>query len=281
MYIKENESLHKYTTIRIGGMCKNMYFPESEQELIDLVNKLSGYRILARGSNLLINDQIVFENIINVNKCNNIIKSLGDGNFYVGCSVTLQKLILEINSLGYGGIEYLFSVPGSVGGAVIMNAGRGKKFNQNISDYIIKIKVLKEGVISYINKENCDFSYRNSIFKNSDYIILGVYFNFDKENIKILEENRKKRIELCKNQQDNSAPNFGSLFFSSNKYAMKLLKKINIKCNDICFSVKTPNWILNNGNGKYNDVLELISIAKKINLLFFKKAKLEVIVWEK
>jgi UDP-N-acetylmuramate dehydrogenase len=89
------------------------------------------------------------------------------GNITVGASVRLQKLIQFANENELGGIEYLYSVPGLVGGAVVMNAGRGRKFNQSISDYIVEVRYLENDELKSITKDQCRFEYRDSIFKNN------------------------------------------------------------------------------------------------------------------
>lgn len=280
MEIKEYEDLSKYTTIKIGGIAKHFYIPESVYELQYIVKKLDKYWILGGGSNLLINDQDEFDNVIYLKKMNNDIQMNGDC-FYVGASVSNQKLINYINEKGYGGIEYLYSVPGLIGGAVVMNAGRGKKFNKSISDYLVKVEVLIDGEVIYLTKEQCKFSYRNSIFKNnSKYIIIGAYFIFDKQSIDISNQLKKERMDLCKKVQDVSKPNFGTFCCESNYRIMKILSTLTVGYKSGChFSKKTVNWILNEGNGNYLQIKNLIKITKIFHKLLNKNCEVEVIVW--
>lgn len=280
MILLENVELSKYTTIRIGGIAKKMLIPENVDELTELLQKQSIRYMIGGGSNLLINNR-EFEEVVNLREFNKKIKRLENGRFQVGASVRLQELIKTINSYGYGGIEYLYSVPGLVGGAVVMNAGRGKQYNKCISDYIVKITVLRDGKIVELVKEECEFSYRNSIFKNnSKYIILSVEFLFSEQLSEEGERLIKERITLCKNVQDNSAPNFGSVFMESNNRIMKFVKLLGIRSNDISFSKKTANWILNRNNGTYEDVIKVMKRVELLHRLFGKKCKTEVIKWE-
>lgn len=284
MKILKNENLAKYTTFKIGGIAKKIYIPESVSEIIECTKNnpsIVNYKI-GGGSNLLINDKKIFDEVLLLRNFNNEIKHIKNGKFYVGASVKLQKLINEINIKGYGGIEYLYSVPGLVGGAIFMNAGRGKKHNKSISDYIEKVEYIENGTLKEFSKEDCCFSYRKSIFQSDPQkIITGVYFNFGPMKISESKKRIKERIKMCKEKQDMSNANFGTVFSESNKYIIKLMKFIKIgNKKGITFSKKTSNWMLNNGNGTYKEAEFLINFVKKLHKIFNKKCELEVRIWK-
>lgn len=154
MQVKEDEDLSLYTTIRIGGKCNKLYFPETSEELKELLMHYPDTRILGAGSNLLINDRKEFDRIICLRHfLKNEITLLKDS-VYVGAGVRLQQFIKVINENGYGGIEYLFSVPGLIGGAIYMNAGRGKGANEAISDYLVSVDVIENEKLLHIQKTN-------------------------------------------------------------------------------------------------------------------------------
>lgn len=279
MIVKINEDLKKYTTMKIGGIAKKMLVPETKEELIDVVLKENPKYIISGGSNLLISER-EFDLVLNLRSFNEEVINLGQGHYIIGASVRLQKLINRINEDGYGGIEYLYSVPGLIGGAVVMNAGRGKSYQKSISDYLISVEVLKEGRIEKYNKEECKFEYRNSILKNSDMIILSTEFQFEEQSQEISEKLKKERLVLCKEKQDNSSPNMGSVFCEYNRKIMSLMRRMNVGKGDICFSGKTNNWLLNTGNGTFEDAYGVIKRVQKIHKILKKKCVLEVIVWE-
>ena len=130
-----------------------------------------------------------------------------------------------------------------------------------------------------LKKEECKFSYRNSLFKNSDYIVLGTHLKFDKMDQDESERRKKERIALCRQKQDNTFPNFGTFFCKSNKYVMYGLSKIGWGHKKGChFSKKTRNWIVNAGNGTYAEVINLIRITKKIHAVIGFKAQSEAII---
>lgn len=277
--ILHNENLKKYTNVKIGGTAKIMYFPESKEELINLINELKGkhFYIISGGSNILMNDQKEYGNVISLKKIDKTITHLGNGQFFSGASVGVQKLINEINKEGYYGIEYLFSVPALVGGAIVMNAGRGRAYNECISDFIEEVHVYHNGTTKVLRKEECRFSYRDSIFKNNDYIVLGAKFKFVTEP----KQTKKERMEFSKKYQDYSASSFGSVFCEHDRKIMYIVRLIHPGYkNGMAFSNKTSNWLLNKGEGTYAQAIKLIKRVQKFHKMFGKRAKPEVIIWK-
>lgn len=281
----ENVSLRKYTTMKIGGIARKLYFPESREELIEVLEtiKSKNLYILGNGSNLLINDQKVFDEVISLKMMDSSIKNIGQGHYYIGSSVILQKLIRHINSDGYGGIEYLFSVPASMGGAVAMNAGRGKKHNESISDYIQEVYVYdySEKKIKTFSKDECEFCYRGSFFKGKEMIILGALLKFSDIAIEEAKRKREDRMVYVKKYQDNSGHNCGSIFREYNKYIMHIFRVIHLGYKGgMTYSNKTINWLINTGNGTYKQSIDLIEKAIKIHKFLKLKIVIEVIIWD-
>ncbi len=285
MKILEKESLKKYTTVKIGGIAKKMYFPENSSELIEVLNAINDKKkyILGGGSNLLINDQKEFDDVISLKLMDSSIENLGAGNYYIGASVSMQKLITQINNDGFGGIEYLFSVPALLGGAVAMNAGRGKIHNSSIGDYIKEVKAydFEERKIKTIRKDECQFSYRKSIFKEKDFIVLGAVFNFPSIDIEEARRKREERIRYVSEYQDNSGYNFGSVFRKYNKYIMQVFRLLHFGYKDgMMYSKKTSNWLINRENGSYKQATDLIEKAIRVHRFMGMKIVLEVIKWD-
>ena len=275
----KNEALDKYTTVKIGGTAETMYLPQNVEDLKYLYEKKKLHHILSGGSNLLINDKS-FDCVVNLREMNDSFVSLGDGVFEVGASVRLQKLINEINLNGYGGIEYLYSVPGLVGGAVVMNAGRGRGAGQCISDHILSVKVFREGEIVELKKEECGFDYRKSVFKTDGSIVYSVVFRFLPMGEEESTKAKKDRIEKCKIKQDNSHPNFGSVFSVYNPRLMRWVKKRETGTKHVHFSSKTTNWLLNDGSGSFDEAKKAIKKVERMHRFFRKKIERELIVWE-
>lgn len=275
-------SLDRYTTFRMGGIAKFFHTAETEEELINLINKLpQPYFCIGGGSNLLINNSGLYKDVVNLREFNKTITVLGKGEYKIGASVRLQKVIDIINKDGYGGIEYLYSVPGLIGGAICMNAGRGRKYQSAISDFLVSVEVWDRGKRTIMTKSDCDFSYRKSIFQNGDYIILSAIFKFKEMDRQQGKELCMERLRYCKKYQDNSKPNYGSVFSCYNGMIMKLFRYSFLgKRNHISFSKKTLNWMLNEDEGKFDDAIALINRIEKLHKLFRLKCEREVIVWD-
>lgn len=280
MKVLKNEKLDKYTTIKIGGYAKKMYFPDNISDLKKILKSEKQYKIISGGSNLLINDTVTFPCVISMINCCDEINKLGDNEVYVGASVRIQYLIKQLGEWGLGGFEYLFSLPALFGGIIVMNAGRGSD-GSCISDYIQSIRVLKDGEEIEMSKEMCDFGYRTSIFKNGDYIILGATLKCDFISQTESKKRIHERIKHCRDTQDAAFPCFGSVFSKSSYRLMNFLKKHSPRNKKIRYSSKTVNWIINENKGSYSECIKLINRAKILHKLFFRKCNVEVIIWDK
>lgn len=283
MKILNNEPLSKYTTIRLGGIAEKMYIPETAEELVELLREESIQYVLGGGSNLLIADR-TFDKVLNLRYFDDSLISYGAGKYHCGASLRLQKLVSTINADGYGGIEYLCTVPGLLGGAVAMNAGTGKDQGLSISDHIISITVLemKSKNVVTLSKEQCDFSYRNSLFKNnSDYIILSCDFVFPEQRFEVSKKLCDDKREYSKKYHDTAMPNFGSVFSVFNPYILAVVSKLQLgDKNGIHFSGKTMNWIVNSNMCKSSKkAFRIIDSVKKMHKLCFQKCKVEVVMW--
>ncbi len=283
MKVLYNERLSNYTTLKIGGCCKKLFFPETLEELLNLVEKYPLAPILGGGSNLLINDEAVYDEVLCMREFKKDSIEFWENSVAVSAGVRLQKLITAINEHGLGGIEYLYSVPGLVGGAIYMNAGRGKGSGKQISDYLISVDVLENGKLKTYLKKDCGFAYRESIFKNkTDAIIISAEFCFEQITPEEGACRRKERIETCMSFQDNSYPNAGTTFRLSDPRVMGLMKRLSSrkKKDGVHFSYKTANWLQNRGNGTYRMAIAKIRQVKFLHKILGKECNLEYIIWE-
>ncbi|MCL1843565.1 MAG: FAD-binding protein [Defluviitaleaceae bacterium] len=283
MQILENENLSKYTTIKIGGVAKKFYIPCSFDELFSVIQEVgqNNILILSGGSNLLINDKKIFEHVVFMKDLDAQIIDNKNGSFYCGASVKIQNFIRFVNDCGYGGFEYLFSLPALVGGIIYMNAGRGKKIKKSVSDYIESVYVIRNGTKIKLHKDECAFKYRESVFHKTNDIILGADFIFAPQDKDVSSLAIEERLKFCEANQDNSGRNFGSVFLQSNRRIMSLLKKCNIGFkNGVAFSQKNNNWLLNKGNGTFKQAMFLIGLCKFLHRITLKKIKTEVVIWK-
>ena len=288
MIEKREVDLSKKTTFKIGGIAKHFFIPESELELIELIKKLKkrneSWYILSGGSNLLINDEKKFDNVIYMMNIDTNIKMIEDGYFYIGASNRIQKVIQEINKFGYGGFEELFCLPAMFGGIIYMNAGIGGRNNVrfNISDFVIKVKVLdiESEKIVILNKKECNFEYRKSIFKNGKYIILGAEIKLKKQEIQHSNDRIKKRIEYCKINQEWGKGCFGSCFSMYSSKVLKILSLFYRNTKGVRMAKNNSNWMVNDGTGRYKDAIKIINKCNLCHKLLHKKIEIEVIIWK-
>lgn len=278
-----NYDLYKHNSMRLHSIAEDYYEPESLEELLSLLQDrevfLKGnFYILGGGSNLLM-PPIIKKPVVSIGSIDNSI--IVDGNHVsCGASVKIQTFIREMQKYGLGGIEYLYSLPCQVGGAVCMNAGRGKKYNRCISDYIENVTCLDLDTLEIINysKQDCQFSHRHSRFQNGNSIVLEVTMSLDEKNSEEIENDIKERLDISKKYLDSSKPSCGSVFSQCNGHIMNLLKGIRI--GGAKFSSKTTNWISNIDNASYRDIRMLINIAKLTHKILLQKCHLEIKIWK-
>ena len=265
---EENVKLSKHTTYRVGGIAKLFVYPKNREKLILLLKELKSknikYKILGNGSNTLFSDKEYNGVIIKLDSFNKIVYFKNTVRAEAG--VSLIKLSLQTVKKGLAGLEFASGIPGTVGGAIFMNAGAYK----SDMGYITKsVKVLTPNleVITMTNKE-LDFHYRTSFLqKNKDYICLEASFQLRKNDRTVLEEivadRKKRRIE----SQPLEYPSAGSVFRNpDNMYAGKLIEDLGYKgymIGGAKISEKHANFIINYNNATGKDIKELIEFIKK------------------
>ena len=212
--IEENVSLKKYTTYCAGGKARAIVYPKSTDLLVKLLKILRQnnikYKILGNGSNLLFSDMLYDGVLIKLSEFNDI-KFYGKNKVRVGAGYSLIKLSLQTAKKGLTGLEFASGIPGSVGGAVYMNAGA---YKSDMGYVVESVKVLTPelNVINLVNKE-MNFHYRSSFLqKNPGYVCLEVTLELKKGKREAIEEvireRRKRRIE----SQPLEYPSAGSVF---------------------------------------------------------------------
>ena len=281
MEVLRNELLSKHTTIKVGGNAILYHIPDDKDELLKLLKSIGNdkFYVISGGSNLLINDEKSFENVIYMGKVDESICHISDGVFYCGASVRIQQLIKSAKMAGYGGIEYLYSLPAMLGGIVCMNAGRGKDVGCSISDVVLEVYAINNGTELTLSKEQCNFSYRKSIFRDSSYIITGVKLRLIPQDGEKTEKRIQERLELCKSNQDHSGGTFGTVFSSASATILYICQKLSKK-SGIHWSQKRGNWFINDGTGTFQQAYKLMKRCELLHKLSGKKVKAEVCIWK-
>ena len=270
---KLEENLSKHTSIKIGGKAKIFIEVKTEKQLIFLIKYLSligtKYHILGNGTNTLFSDKN-FDGVIvctrglkkyfiNIGNCKNAI--------YVQAGMGLFELNKLLKKLGFGGLEFTYGIPGSVGGAVCMNAGA---FNQSIGDFVEYVKIFDGERVQIISKKNMLFSYRQSIVQNSNLVVLGVKLNLKKSNSQDIEFLQKQYFQKRLDSQPYDKLSFGSCFkrYDGKEPVSKLIDDLGLKgyrIGDAEISKKHAGFIINIGSATCQDVRLLIKyIQEKI-----------------
>ena len=266
--IYKNEKLSKYNWFNLGGPAKVFFKPQSESDLINFlkknVEKEKNIYFLGAGSNTLFRDSGFDGIIIKLGKDFSYAKLLDDNKIEVGAA-TLDKKVSDFalqNSIS--GLEFLSCIPGSVGGAIVMNSGC---YGYDVSKIFFSLKAVDlNGETKIFDKDKIKFFYRGSDF-NKKLIILSVIFQGKPANKNEIEKKQAKLINEKKETQPSQIKTCGSTFKNpENKKAWELIKSTN--CSDFVvggasISKKHNNFFLNNGNATSSDIENLIEKVKK------------------
>lgn len=269
--IKEDESLSKYTTFKIGGPARVLIEAKSDEEVLKLVRFFDemkeDYLIIGNGSNLLITDAGIERPVIVLDKNFSNITTIDEVTLYAEAGASLKSLANKALDLGLGGLEAISGIPGTVGGAVYMNAGA---YGSEIKDVVTKIRYIKDDSIAELDASEANFAHRRSIFQEKGYIILGAYFKLEKKDKKDIEEEQRDYTQRRKDKQPLEYPSAGSVFKRpEGYYASKLIEDAGLKGLSVggaMVSKKHSGFIINTGSASFDDVVTLIEKVKAIVL---------------
>ena len=285
--IRLAELLKNHTTFKIGGPAKFFIEPQDPNDLRLLLSLVKRYNlslfVIGRGSNLLISDKGINGVVLRLNAPYFKKLSYRDNYLNAGSGVLLSRVVLFTQDHGLSGAEFLAGIPGTVGGALAMNAGIARKI-KNIGDLVETVTVLDyNGKIKTLHKKDIEFGYRRSSL--SKYIILGTSIRLVKENKKKIIERIKKYINYRKSTQDLSKPSAGCIFRNPTGHsAGRLIDLCGLKgkrVGDAGVSLKHANFILNLENAASRDVIKLMDcIRKKVNNKFNINLTPEIKIWQ-
>ncbi len=259
--------LQKYTSFRTGGAAEIFVEPLGTSELKKVLQFCKDEQkkvfIFGKGTNLLVGDNGVKGVVIHLGGIN--FKNVERDGRYVlsGAGVSLSKLIRTVALSGFGGLEVLAGIPGTVGGAVMMNAGG--KYGV-ISDTISSLTTMTfDGSIIKHMRGDVEFEYRGCNL--SKQIVIEVEFHLNESKIEVALEKMDEIYTEKQETQPLGTLNAGSIFKNTPQYkAAELIDKANLKglkVGGAIVSEKHANFIVNTGNATSTDILELIKIIKK------------------
>lgn len=261
-----NEPMRNYTTFKIGGNADLMIFPESLRELSALLAYMRQenieFFVLGNGSNLLVSDEGLRIPVIKTEKFDFI--EIDGTKLTVGSGVTNAKAAVFAMKNGLSGFEFAHGIPGTVGGAVVMNAGA---YGEDMSMVVDKtVYVDKNGRIKEAYGEDHDFSYRHSCFSSDDVIFCTV-LRLERSDPDIIKAKMDELIKKRRAAQPLEMPSAGSVFKRPEGYFTgKLIDECGLRGYSIGgaqISEKHSGFIVNTGTATSKDVLELISYIQK------------------
>lgn len=259
--------LSKHTTYKVGGKAKLMVYPKNVECLVKLLKLIKmhdiKYKVLGLGSNVLFSDKIFDGVIIRLSELDEV-EFFGNNKIRVGAGYSLMKLSLLAARKGLAGLEFASGIPGTVGGAVFMNAGA---YKSDMGYVVTEVKVLTPAfnIITLENKE-MNFHYRSSFLqKHPDYICLEAVIKLEKGDKNALDEVIKERRQRRMESQPLEYPSAGSVFRNpEGMFAGKLIEDLGLKGKTIggaMVSEKHANFIINYKKAKSSDVKKLIELV--------------------
>ena len=267
----ENCNLSFYTTIKVGGIAEYFAEPRNIEEFSDLIKwaNLNEQRcqIIGAGSNLLINNIFIKGLVICTKKMKGLMIEPNSGIVEAEAGVMLPTLSNSLAKNGLQGGEWAVGIPGTLGGAIYMNAGTG---NLSLAKNLISVKVINNKTHEKfeIYKKDINFKYRFSSFQNNDLAIISAKLLFEPNgNREKLIETTKNNLKLKTETQPYHLPSFGSVFKNpENNYAAKIIDDMGLKGFQIGgaeISTMHANFIVNNSSASSKDIFELITVIQQ------------------
>ena len=266
--IEKDISLSTLTTYKTGGIAKLVVYPNNInnlKQMLKLIHKYNiKYFILGKGSNTLFSDKEFNGVIIKLDKLNNF--KIKQTEIYVESGMILSKLVQASVKNELTGLEFAIGIPGTIGGAIYMNAGA---YGNNMSNIVKSVIVLNEKFqIKEILLEKLKFDYRYSIFQdNKNLICVAANIKLEHGNHDEIASKIKENLLKRKNSQPLEYPSAGSVFRNpEGNYAGKIIEELGLKGKNIGgaeISTKHANFIINKNNASSSDILKLIKLVQK------------------
>jgi len=271
--LADTEPMSRHSTIKIGGAARFFAQPTTHYELMAAVRFAResgiGWIPVGNSSNVLYSDDVLEGVVIALNRLDAQAFERDGDKVRVSAGMGLGTLASILAKEGLSGLEFINTIPGTVGGALVMNAGFSRekgKLNQ-IGEHVEEVRYLDEvGQVRVLEQSEIEFSYRSSTLANK--LILGATFKLaERGQAEIWDELRKNQQYRCE-VQDVRFPNTGSIFKNpgGSLTAGQLLDRAGLKgyrIGDAQFSERHANYIVNRGQARARDVLELIDLAKE------------------
>lgn len=283
----ENEPLAEYSSFKIGGRCPVLVKPNGVDCLCELLAAFKResvpYRVMGKGSNLLISDRGIGEPVIMISSDMGKLCFLEDGRVLCGAGASLMSLCREAADRGLGGAEFAYGIPGSVGGAVFMNAGA---YGGEMKDIVLGCTYAdEEGKLHQIKNEDMELSYRHSFFCGKPFVITEVEIRLHKGDKAAITEKMSELMGRRRDKQPLEYPSAGSTFKRpEGDFAGRLIEAAGLKgfsMGGAQVSEKHCGFVVNKGGAGFDDVMGVIGeVKRRVRESSGRELECEVIVWE-
>ena len=277
--VKYNEPMSKHTTFKVGGIADTYITVNSKEKLLKVLELLKNEKItiIGNGSNLLVTDKGI-RGIVLKYSANNC--SINGKTVTVESGMTNARLANTLLKQNLAGYEFAAGIPGTIGGAIVMNAGA---YGREMKDVVLETEFLdfETNEIRIFKNEELNFEYRKSIFENKKGIILSATFKFEHGNKNEIDEKMKEYAQKRRDTQPLDMPSAGSTFKRGNGFiTAKLIDEAGLKGYSIGgaeVSTKHAGFIVNKGNATAKDIIYLIKyVQKEIYQKFGEKIEPEI-----
>ena len=279
MAVYTNKTFAQLTTIGCGGKVALVAYPRTIRQVklcIKWAKKCNvKHLVLGRGSNFLASDNPFDGLVVCTGKLNKIRRFLTT--VWCQCGANTAKTALFCAKCGLAGVEFFYCLPATVGGAVVMNAGC---FGADMASVVKRVWYLKDGKVRYAPASKCKFARRNSIYKNSDKVVLAVQLKLTKGNSKQILSKCQELMSIKRATQPLGEKSFGSAFFNQSGTASRLIDQAGLKNYQIG-GAKVSNvhagFVINIDKATSFDIyLLLLHIKEQVYLRFGEDLQLEV-----
>ncbi len=264
----ENELLSNHTTFKIGGPAKYFFTPKSHEEIVKIIeickNHSIKHMIIGNGSNVLFSDEGFDGAIIQIFGGCNAIETLDDG-LYAKAGALLSKIAAVARDNSMTGMEFAAGIPGTLGGAIVMNAGAYGGEMKDIVEYVDLLT--PEGKVERLSCDSMKFGYRSSIV-TEDMIVLGAKLRLEMGEKDLIQSRMDELKEARTSKQPLDMPSAGSTFKRPEGYfAAKLIDDSGLrgfKYGGAMVSEKHCGFVVNYDKATCKDVLGLIERVQKV-----------------
>ena len=263
----ENEPMSNHTSYGIGGPADAYITPKDRYDLAEILKFAKKYSIqthfVGSGSNLLVADSGIGGIVLTPAKALTQLE-FNDGHVIAESGVMLGRLVKECNKRNLTGVESMIGVPGTLGGALVMNAGA---FGGEISNYLHSVEIMNmSGEIKTYYPGDIDFAYRFSTLRTDEFVLLA-RFDLIEEKPIIIQQKRNKASKGRKTNQPLKFRSAGSVFKNPKEnaagYLIDQAGLKGIRVGNAEISKHHANFFVNHGNARSSDITSLIRLARK------------------